>query len=243
MKLQDRYPELSSLQRAERLCRLVHSPEDLLKEIRNPGHTNWDPFEEPENLLLEIESGILIRPNQENVTRTMTWSTRGQNIVLELNMGDGKSSVVVPLVAVAHANGRCIARILTLKPQSRQMYQMLVGKLGGLLDRRVYQLPFSRSLSLGEAEVDEIQRMCYECMSIGGVLLVQPEHILSSKLMCLECFIMGKLAVGRSLLHTLNFFREYACDIIDESDETFNAKFELIYSMGAQRPVELSPQR
>ncbi|KAJ5471830.1 hypothetical protein N7539_008773 [Penicillium diatomitis] len=234
---------ITKLQQAQRLCRLVLSPEDFLKEIRNSGHINWDPFQKPENLLLEIESGILIRPNQETIAMAMTWSTRGQNIVLQLNMGDGKSSVVVPIVAAAHANGRCIARVLTPKPQSRQMYQMLVGKLGGLLDRRVYQLPFSRSLSLGEVEVEEIQRMCYECMSIGGVLLVQPEHILSLKLMCLECFIIGKPALGRTLLQTLNLFREYACDIIDESDETFNAKSELIYSMGTQRPVELSPQR
>ncbi|KAJ9492030.1 hypothetical protein VN97_g1201 [Penicillium thymicola] len=234
---------ITMLQRAERLCHLICSPEDLLKELRNPGHTNWDPFEKPENLLLEIENGILIRVNQENIAQTMTWSTPGHNMVLQLNMGDGKSSVVVPIVAAAHANGLCIARVLTPKPQSRQMYQMLVGKLGGLLDRRVYQLPFSRSLNLGEDEVEEIQRMCHECMSKGGVLLVQPEHILSLKLMCLECFITGKILVGRSLLRTLKFFRKYACDIIDESDETFNVKFELIYSMGAQRPVELSPQR
>ncbi|CAG8236970.1 unnamed protein product [Penicillium salamii] len=125
----------------------------------------------------------------------MTWSIRGKNIVLQLNMGDGKSSVVVPIVAATHANGLYLSRVLTLKPQSRQMHQMLVGKLGGLVDRRVYQLLFSRSLDLGEAEVNEIQRMCLECMSNRGVLLVQPEYILSLKLMCLECFVAGKTLV------------------------------------------------
>ena len=120
---------------------------------------------------------------------------------------------------------------------------MLVAKLGGLLDRRVYHMPISRSLKLGENEAEEIERMCNECMSHGGVLLVQPEHILSLKLMCLECFIAGKETVGRSLLRVLDLFRKFSRDIVDESDENFNVKFELIYTMGDQRPIEHSPHR
>lgn len=85
--------------------------------------------------------------------------------------------------------------------------------------------------------------MCLECMAKGGVLLIQPEHILSLKLMCVECFITGKVEVGSSLLRTLEFFRTSSRDLVDESDENFSVKFELIYTMGVQRPLELSPQR
>jgi hypothetical protein len=127
--------------------------------------------------------------------------------------------------------------------KQNEIFQMLVGKLGGLLGRRVYHMPISRSLKLGEVEADDIQRMCLECMSQGGVFLVQPEHILSLKSMCLECFIAGKSTVGPSLLRTLQFFQNCSRDIVDESDENFSVKFELIYTMGSQRPVELSPQR
>lgn len=49
--------------------------------------------------------------------------------------------------------------------------------------------------------------------------------------------------MGHSLLRTLNFFQKYSRDVVDESDENFNVKLELIYTMGSQRPVELSPQR
>jgi hypothetical protein len=104
-------------------------------------------------------------------------------------------------------------------------------------------MPISRSLKLVQAEADEIGRMCRECMQQGGVMLVQPEHILSLKLMCLESFIVGKSALGHSLLQTLQFFDTCSRDVVDESDENFNVKFELIYTMGTQRPVELSPQR
>ena len=234
---------ITKLQRAKRLARLVNHQEELMKELRNSGHTNWHPIEYPETLLLEIENGILIRDIQEEIAATMRSSVPGKNAVMQLNMGEGKSSVIIPMVVANLANGACLVRVFVAKPQSRQMFQMLVAKLGGLLGRRVYHLPVSRSLKIGEAEADEIERMCLECMSEGGVLLVQPEHILSLKLMCLECFIAGKSTVARSLLRTLQFFENCSRDLVDESDENFSVKFELIYTMGSQRPVEFSPQR
>lgn len=234
---------ITKLQRAKRLAGLLTHQDELLKEIENPGHTNWQPIRFPETLLLEIENGILVRENQEEIAATMRHIVPGQNSVMQLNMGEGKSSVIVPIVVANLATGSCLVRVLVAKPQSRQMFQMLVAKLGGLLDRRVYHMPVARALKLGEAEAEEIERMCLECMSQGGVLLVQPEHILSLKLMSLECFIAGKRAVGRSLLRTLHFFQHNSQDIVDESDENFSVKFELIYTMGSQRPTELSPQR
>ncbi|OQE29876.1 hypothetical protein PENSTE_c002G10448 [Penicillium steckii] len=231
------------LQRARRMASLLDQPEELMKELQNPGHTNWDPFEFPESLLLEIENGILIREVQEQIAQVMRCPTPGKNIVMQLNMGEGKSSVILPIVASAMANGSCLIRVVVMKPQSRQMFHMLVSKIGSLLNRRVYHMPISRYLKLSVTDAREIERMCRECMLEGGVLLVQPEHILSLKLMCLESFISGKPDVGKALLRVLHFFDTYSCDIVDESDESFNTKFELIYTMGAQSPVDFSPQR
>ncbi|KAF9894652.1 hypothetical protein FE257_006540 [Aspergillus nanangensis] len=234
---------ITELQRANRLLDLISRRADLARELQNPGHSNWDPYDFPESLLLEIENGLLIRDVQENIARQMRNVQPGQNVVMQLNMGEGKSSVIVPIVAAALADGACLVRVIVAKPQSRQMFQMLVSKLGGLLGRRIYHLPISRSLHIGETEAEEIERMCQECMAEGGALLVQPEHILSLKLMCLESFIMGRNSVGICLLRTLEFFRTSSRDVVDESDENFNVKFELIYTMGAQRPLDLSPQR
>ncbi|KAL4944048.1 hypothetical protein BDV06DRAFT_220625 [Aspergillus oleicola] len=232
---------ITALQRAKRLHGLINSPEDLIRELQNPGHTNWDPYDFPESLLLEIENGLLIRDVQEQIAGTMR--DQSENSVMQLNMGEGKSSVIVPIVAAALADGSSLVRVLVAKPQSRQMFHMLVSKLGGLLGRRVYHLPVSRSLKIDESAATIIQRMCLECKAEGGVLLVQPEHILSLKLMCLECFISGNISVGQRLLRTLEIFQASSRDVVDESDENFSAKFELIYTMGSQRALELSPQR
>ncbi|GLA78963.1 hypothetical protein AtubIFM55763_001128 [Aspergillus tubingensis] len=234
---------ITALQRAKRLVNVMGHRMDLARELQNPGHTNWNPMDFPESLLLEIESGVLIRDVQEQIARRMRNAQPGQNVVMQLNMGEGKSSIIIPIVAAALADRSCLVRIFVPKPQSRQMFQMLVSKLGGLLGRRVYHLPVSRSLRIGEPEAEEIEWMCHDCMAEGGVLLVQPEHLLSLKLMCLECFITGKEAVGVCLLRILDFFRTSSRDVVDESDENFSVKFELIYTMGTQRPLELSPQR
>src|SRR6202012_2544942 len=84
---------------------------------------------------------------------------------------------------------------------------------------------------------------CKECRENGGILLVQPEHVLSFKLMAIESILNGDEALGQSLLKTQHFFETESRDIIDESDENFSVKFELIYTMGLQQPIELSPDR
>lgn len=209
---------LSSLQQAERLLALCSNPVELTKELQNLGHTNWDPFDFPESLLLEIESGITICEVQEQIARQMRDPPSGKNAVMQLNMGEGKSSVLVPIVAAALADGLRLIRVIVAKPQSKQMLEMLASKLGGLLDRRIYHMPFSRALKLGESEANDIGSLYRECRALGGILLVQPEHILSFKLMGLECLISDKEAVGRSLLRTQHFFEASSRDIVDESD-------------------------
>ncbi|KAK4895204.1 hypothetical protein LTR49_028300 [Elasticomyces elasticus] len=234
---------LTALQRAERLLNVVSSGSnfDLISELRNTGHVNWNPHDYPESLLLEVESGVMIREVQEQIASQMRES-KG-NAVMQLNMGEGKSSLIVPIVAADLAKGSQLVRIVVAKPQSKQMAQMLISKLGGLLDRRVYYMPFSRALKLDKSAADAIDAMLQECMFNGGILLVQPEHILSFKLMGLEMGILEEEGISKSLLRSQNFFDRFSRDLVDESDENFSVKFELIYTIGSQRPVEMSPER
>ncbi|KAI1437155.1 hypothetical protein GGR50DRAFT_115572 [Xylaria sp. CBS 124048] len=239
---------LTALQRAERLVKTASQPsnDDLIKEMANTGHRTWDALEHPEWLLLEIESGIMIRDVQEQIASEMMNPRSRCNAVMQLNMGEGKSSVIVPMVAAELANKSQLARVIVAKPQSKQMVQMLTSKLGGLLDRRVYHMPFSRALKINSEQMAEnISKMMRECKDTGGILLVQPEHILSFQLMGLECYCgddPGKEAIGKSLIRLQDFFNK-SRDIVDESDENFSPKFELIYTMGSQKSIELSPAR
>ena len=237
------------MQRAERLLKAASLPsdDDFIKELKNIGHRTWDPLQHPEWLLLEVESGILIRDVQERIASEMINPHSQCNAVLQLNMGEGKSSVIVPMVAAELANKSQLARVIVAKPQSKQMAQMLISKLGGLLNRRVYYMPFSRALKLNSiALANGIDKMLKDCQHNGGVLLVQPEHLLSFQLMGLECYFdqgIDKQHIGESFVRLQDFFDFNSRDIVDESDENFSPKFELVYTMGCQQSIELSPAR
>ncbi|KAI9818941.1 MAG: hypothetical protein M1832_004109 [Thelocarpon impressellum] len=234
---------VTKLQQAKRLKSVAHAPAELLAELSNRGHDGWDPHQRPEWLLLELENDLLIRPRQAQIAHAMMTPSSGDNAVMQLNMGEGKSSVIVPMVAAALADGAKLVRVIVLKPLMVQMFRVLVSKFGGMLGRRIFHLPVTRSQPLNLAQARRIQAMCDECMRVGGVLLVQPEHLLSFKLMGLERLLAGETDVGNALISTRRFFDHHARDVLDESDEILSVRFELIYTMGTQRDVEFAPSR
>ena len=96
---------VTQLHRAQRLAALSSKPADLIEELGHVGHSNWDPWEFPETLLLEAENGIMIRKEQEFIASKMRNTEDATNIVLQLLMGGGKSSTIVPMLA-AHLADR-----------------------------------------------------------------------------------------------------------------------------------------
>ncbi|RSL41729.1 hypothetical protein CEP54_015726 [Fusarium duplospermum] len=234
---------ITALQQAKRLVSFCKDEADLVRELENSGHEGWRVHEYPEWLLLECESEIMIRQVQQQIARQMMQPPDDGNTSLQLNMGEGKSSVIVPIVVIAQGDGSRLVRVIVAKPQSKQMHQMLVSKLAGMLDRPVYQLPFSRDIRLNESQAGAIHKLVTRCMREGGVLLVQPEHLLSFQLMELECHADQKSRVAERMVEIRQFFHGSSTDVVDEIDENLSVKFELVYTVGQQRPIDHSPDR
>lgn len=234
---------IAELQRADRLLSCHET--DLVKELRNVGHESWNPSTNPEWLLMECESGLLIRQVQQDIANLMMTPPLDQNATMQLNMGEGKSSVIVPFVAASLGDGSQLVRVIVTKPQFKQMHRILVAKLAGMVGRQIYQLPISRDIlpKLNPSAVHTIQQMVVECKTNGGILLIQPEQLLSFQLMGLECQINMRNEIAPKLLDVQAWLDDNSRDIIDESDEIFSVKFELVYTMGQQRPIEHSPAR
>lgn len=248
---------ITMLQRAERLLNSVGSP-DFPKELENIGHQNWDPLERSDWLLMEIESNILVRPVQADIASQMISPPSNQNSIVQLLMGEGKTSVVTPIVAAALADGKRLVRVVVLKPLSAQMYQTLVQKLGGLLNRRIFFMPFTRSVKMGLEEAELVRTLFEDCMRMGGIVLAQPEHVLSFKLLGLEWLSHAKNKKGAKkpsainkrydevaeiLVDTQRWLETTSRDILDESDEILNVRHELIYSIGRPTPIQGAPDR
>ena len=72
------------------------------------------------------------------------------------------------------------------------MFELLVARLGGLANRPIYQLAFSRTPEYDRygsqipTRIDDLHKIMRRCMDQRGVLLVQPEHVVSLKLMSIE---------------------------------------------------------
>ena len=163
-------------------------------------------------------------------------------------MGEGKSSVIVPLVAAALADGSNLARIVTLKPLSSQMFQLLLGRLSGLAGRRIFYVPFSRHLRMNASMVDRISALYSQCTAEGGILVVQPEHLLSQKLMCIDTLITSsdypeESSVAKKLNDLQDWLAKVSRDVLDESDEILHVRYQLVYTAGRQMPVEDHPNR
>ena len=110
---------------------------------------------------------------------------------MQVNMGEGKSSVIIPIVAAALADGNQLVRVIVPKSLTVQMFETLVARLGGLTNRPIYHLPFSRTpeYHFGQVispKIDDLHNLMSQCMIERGILLVQPEHTLSLKLMSVE---------------------------------------------------------
>ncbi|CUA70922.1 Proteasome activator complex subunit 4 [Rhizoctonia solani] len=235
-------------QRSHRLIALAESGsvEELYKEMDVPG--NNDPgINDPDWLLVQIDGNFSARTIQRQVAQEMISPSSGSNTVLQLNMGEGKSSVIVPIVASSLANSSRLVRVVVLKPLWRQMFELLVNRLSGLSNRRVYYLPFGRHINIDSANAIKLRNLYEECMREGGILLAQPEHILSFKLMGIDRLISsnepGDIVVAKSLRNMQSWLNTHSRDILDESDEILHVRYQLVYTAGQQQPLDDHPDR
>lgn len=169
----------------------------------------------------------------------------GENSVLQLNMGEGKSSVIVPIVAAAIADSRKLVRVVVLKSLAGQMFQILVERLSGLSSRRIFYLPFSRQVTIDAESLGQIRSLFETCAASRGVLVAQPEHILSFKLKVIDRMLSSSMrnGIARDLWSTQTWLTSQSRDILDESDELLHTRYHLIYTMDHQQPLDDSPDR
>jgi hypothetical protein len=158
-------------------------------------------------LLCQIQGNFLIRRAQAEIAMEIMSPQSGENTVIQVNMGEGKSSVIIPIAAAALADGKQLVRVVVPKALTVQMFELLVTRLGGLTNRPIYYLPFSRTpeyifngwethspssraserqRDVVSLQIDDLHKVMSQCMAERGILLVQPEHVVSLKLMSVE---------------------------------------------------------
>ncbi|KAJ7574865.1 hypothetical protein C8J56DRAFT_977723 [Mycena floridula] len=233
-----------SYQQSQRMLQFAYDDKDteLHHELENS--VSEEHCSEIDWILVQVEGNFLARSVQIHLSREMMRPSSQQNSLFQLNMGEGKTSVIVPLVASALSDGQKLVRVVVLRPLAAQMFQSLLEKLTMLANRRIFYMPFSRNMKVGNPEAKIIHDLYERCRSSQGILVVQPEHILSYRLMGVDRLLEdGNSSLARSLLSSVRWMHKVSRDILDESDEILHARYQLVYTIGHQQPLELHPHR
>ena len=230
-------------QQIERALHLAkqEKTEDFEKEISNIPHVNWTPSEHVPWLILELEMNITIREIQVKVARHMMGEENSSigNFVMQMNMGEGKTSVILPMLALSLGSSSTnLVRIIVLKSLFPMNYQSLRYKLGGLLNRRVLPFACRRDMNFNDAQANEIFARLQSGLTNRDVVLTSPEDILSFDLLTIDKCRRKEFNVGRTMLSTQQWLTAVVRDILDESDEILHVKYQLVYSIGRQQQVD-----
>ncbi|KLU92347.1 hypothetical protein MAPG_11293 [Magnaporthiopsis poae ATCC 64411] len=237
--------ELTGLQRLRRIRRAIQrdNARALDDELNNPGHQSWSPNEYADWLLLEIDGDLLIRPDQVDVARAIIAPASGQNSVLQMNMGKGKTSVIVPMVVAALADGEALARLIVPKALLMATAQITQARLGGLVGRTVRHIPFSRRTKTTSQMLDLYARLHVDARDTRGVVLTSHEHILSFKLGGWQHLADGKTDLAAQMFKFELWLERQSRDVLDECDFTLSVKTQLNYPGGSQTAVDGQPFR
>ncbi|PYI29021.1 hypothetical protein BP00DRAFT_480116, partial [Aspergillus indologenus CBS 114.80] len=215
----------------------------LDQEYCQKDHAAWDYMRYSDWILVEIDANMQIRQEQVTVALEMIAPTSGSNSVLQMNMGQGKTSVITPMVACALANGKILARLLVPSALLTQTAQILQTHIGGLAGREVLHIPFSRRTPTTQEVISEFREFHENTLRRSGIILGVPEHALSFKLSGLQRVSDAKIAEAAEMVATQKWIDRHGRDILDECDFTLAVKTQLIYASGSQLVVDGHPDR
>ncbi|KEY64737.1 hypothetical protein S7711_05391 [Stachybotrys chartarum IBT 7711] len=236
---------MTQAQRHARLATLSASQHmgRLREEKANTGHSNWNPREYPDWLLLEIECNIMIRPVQVDVALATICPGSGSNSVLQMNMGQGKTSTIIPMVAAALADRKRLVRVVVPKALLQQTAEILHSRLGRILNRPLRHLPFSRRTPTSHETIRTYLEVHKEMQRSAGIMLCQPEHNLSFMLSGLQRLVDEQVPQAMPMIKVQSWLSSVSRDILDESDYTLAVRTQLIYPSGSQMTVDGHPHR
>lgn len=235
--------EITAFQRIERLQKAIAAGDTfaLNNELANPAHSAWHPERRLDWLLLECQNNMLIRPVQIHVAEELL---KAKNATILLGMGEGKTSVILPMVATALAGGSELVRIIVLKPLAQEMLRILSLSFAGLVGRSLYYLPFSRQTPLTAQTPRHLMNLYQECRQTKGILLTLPEYLNSFRLVGVD-----KLSdpdtreLATELIGVQQWLDSNSRDILDESDEICKPSYELVYTTGQASLLSGAPDR
>ncbi|KAG6972331.1 hypothetical protein JG687_00001494, partial [Phytophthora cactorum] len=188
------------------------SDAQLIDELMNV--RQWQSTEFPYWLAFEVEGRLQIRHEQFVIAQHLI---NGPGTVCQLNMGRGKTRVILPMLFLHFTQSRCprVVRAHFLSPllsEARQFMHRYLSASSAHLG--VFEQPFHRQIDLDARRLEFIRNNLDELKLFGGIQLVAPEHRMSLELKRLE---LGNEGPNVEALDEILDSDQFV-DVLDECD-------------------------
>jgi hypothetical protein len=226
----------------KRMRKYIHAKDTtkLQKEFIQADDVNlWKARDYPTWLLFEIENNLSIRPIQAKVAMRMIHPENNENSLMQLNMGEGKTAVIAPIVASHLAYKQdSIVRVIVPQHLLPTNYSKMQYQLGRLLNHPVYTIPCSRDLHWNIDNVTTVLKIMRNAIASRSVMISKPEYIKSFFLKYFETAVSNDTSLASLFGEVLNEDLTHCRDIIDEADAILHFKSQLIYTLGNQCTID-----
>jgi hypothetical protein len=237
------------MQHAKRLLAMLAAGQavQLRKELKGGIDMAWDPAEFPDFLAFEIDNDVTIRAQQAKVAIELLGDKT--NRLLQLNMGEGKTAIIMPIVLCAASRGlsRALVRGTVLPSLYSTNAKEWQWKVGGLLGRRIHPLLCRRAMQFTEIELQKILRLCRKVRADGDIFVLTQEHRMSLENKAIELAAKSSHHFSpprAAIVHQVLFeFSRFGRDFLDESDALLSATNQQVYTFGPQADFDGATRR
>ena len=226
---------------------------NIIQEILT--YRSWSVESHPYWLAFEVVMGLQIRPIQYTVANSIINELQEKHMqgpITQLNMGEGKTRVILPMLALYWRNSGNLVRFNFLPALLQEAGEYLHNVLSAtVLEIPVFHFAFNRDVHLNAETADTLLLSLRSCLTSGGVVLCTPEHRMSLKLKSYQLIISNETGSNNDFKTAPESCedREHVCeklkeldslkflDILDEVDEILRTKNKLIYAVGSQDKI------
>jgi hypothetical protein len=183
----------------------------------------WTPTQHLRWLAFEVEQELQIRPNQFAIVQQLQTNPGS---VIQLNMGLGKTRVLVPMLILDLMSSERTGRVSMLPSIiGEAMAYFRIVLVSSVQHVKLFSLPFQRGIPLDEMRARQLSDEVSRCREHLGCVVVTPQHrnSLLLKQYDQDVFVDG--------------LKESFVDILDESDAILSHDFQLVYALGNQVPL------
>jgi hypothetical protein len=203
----------------------------VFAEMRNV--RQYSTMEHPYWMIYEFEGLLQIRPEQFQIARHLI---DRPGVVSQLNMGLGKTRVVLPMIALyfLYRKPQSLVRLSfpeSLLSEASNFLQQYLG--ASQMKIPIFTLPFHREITLDEEKVEKMIGAVALCQRMRGVFLISPSQRLSLVLKIHENRDQGDLDALLEIVESNHWI-----DILDESDSILSIKYQLVYANGAPEMLQ-----